>query len=83
MDTPGQISSHASSSLPSQSNHKLENETDDNVSSRMREMIAMEDDSHGSHVLSTVLTEIQEEFLKIFSAILVVLPITCVLNHIL
>ena len=69
MDTPGQTSSHTSSSLPSQSNHKLEDEvcedeTDDNVPSRMREMIAMENHSHESHGLSTVLTEIQEEFLQ-------------------
>ena len=52
MDTLGQISSHASSSLSSQSDHKLkdevcEDETDDDVLSRMHEMIAMEDDSHG------------------------------------
>ena len=50
---PGQISSHASSSMPSQSNHELkdevcEDETHDDVPSRMREMTAMEDDSHGS-----------------------------------
>ena len=43
MDTPGRISSHASSSLPSQSDHKLEDEgcedeTDDNVPSYMHEM---------------------------------------------
>ena len=69
MDTPAQISSHASSSMPLQSNHELEDEvckdeTHDDVPSHMREMTAMEDDSHGSHVLSTVPTEIQEEFLK-------------------
>ena len=68
MDTPGQTSSHASSSMPSESNHELEDETHDDVASRMREMTAMEDDlednRHGSHVLSTVPTEIQEEFLK-------------------
>ena len=65
---PGQISSHASSSMPSESDHELEDETHNDVPSRMCEMIAMEDDleddRHGSHVLSTVLTEIQEEFLK-------------------
>ena len=69
MDTPAQISSHASSSMPLHSNHELEDEvcedeTHDDVLSHMSEMTAMEDDSHGSHVLSTVLIEIQEEFLK-------------------
>lgn len=48
MDTPGQISSHASSSLPSQHDHKLEDEvcedetdedeTDNDVLSRMRDL---------------------------------------------
>ena len=69
MDTPGQISSHGSSSMPSQSDHELEDEVcedeiNDDILSHMCEMTAMEDDSHGSHVLSTVPTEIQEEFLK-------------------
>ena len=60
---PGQISSYASSSMPSQSHHELEDEVckdeiHDDVPSRMREMTVMEDDSHGSHVLSTIPTEI-------------------------
>ena len=49
---PGQISSHASSSMPSQSDHELEDEvyedeTHDDVPSRMCKMTAMEDNSHG------------------------------------
>ena len=74
MDTPGQINSHAFSSMPSQSDHELEDEvckdeTHNDVPNHMHEMTAMENDSHGSHVLSTVLTENPVRIFKIFSGL--------------